>query len=825
MENKIDLTGNSSKGGSTPNLAESLNLGLLIYILNKSILWIILIISVCVFSTFIYLRYAPRIYESSAKMMLQVQKSTQILGIENLVFEKDQSEINREMQVLKSNLMLEQVANRLPLSIGYFKEGKSKFISDDLYTNAPFEIKLVKIAPEFYGEPIYIRLVNKQQYILSYSYEGEQFERKFAPNEKIETSFFSAIISFKLDKIGDNDFGSVFYVKFNDKQTLIADLYDKITIEPITASNRTLIVTCSDRNPERAKDIANALSDEFMQYHLQKKREGISNVITFIDSQIDSFGKSQEAIQDSVSNFKLSNEFFSDAGSFEDILKQVDNLQQNILQAENKLAVIENFKMLLQKTKDYTTLPILKFSDSEISLESEISAINTLQKDRETKLLERTEDHPEIRLIDKQIAAAKNQLLKRTDNVIDNAQLSLAKQRETYQKAMDKLYLMPELQEKLKRLNRIADARNKFFYNLFDQRSSYAIASAGIVSDYSMLSVASTPKVPVSPKETEFKIGGLIIGILLSLLLIVARYLLHNTISSTQEIESRSKVPLLGVVPSYNTPMERSQIVVTRNPKSTITEAFRAIRSNLQFINNSNGSKILTTTSTIPGEGKTFMALNLAAIFSMLNKKVIIIDLDMRKPRLGKIFGIPQSKGMSTILSKQSSYDECIIASDTPNLDIITSGPIPPNPSELILTDELDKFLDYLKTKYDIIVLDTPPIGLVTDAIDLMKRADYPIYVIRAAYSNKSFVESINKLYSESAILNLGIVLNDYGRGASGYGYGGSYGYGYGYGYGYSYGYGAYGSYGVKTGYYTDDTSNTQEKKSFLSKILNALKP
>jgi capsular exopolysaccharide synthesis family protein len=193
----------------------------------------------------------------------------------------------------------------------------------------------------------------------------------------------------------------------------------------------------------------------------------------------------------------------------------------------------------------------------------------------------------------------------------------------------------------------------------------------------------------------------------------------------------------------------------------------------------------------------------------------------MRKPRLDKIFDVESHKGVSTILSGQTKIDDCIMESGIPNLDFITSGPVPPNPSELILLPKLGELLAYLKTKYDYVIIDTPPIGLVTDALEILKVSDYPIYILRAAYSNRSFIHSVNRTINESKIKNLSVVINDFGRGASGYGYGYGNTYGYNYGYGYGYGYGYYGSkYGE--GYYT--TESRKKPKSWLTRLLGEKK-
>ena len=282
------------------------------------------------------------------------------------------------------------------------------------------------------------------------------------------------------------------------------------------------------------------------------------------------------------------------------------------------------------------------------------------------------------------------------------------------------------------------------------------------------------------------------IGFLISFIIIITRYLLYNEINSLEEIGQYTEASLLGIVPKYKREIPVSQLLVDKNPKSVISEAFRSIRTNLQFISNEDEPKILAVTSTISGEGKTFNAINLAGVVAFSGKKVIILDLDMRKPKIHIGFNVENERGMSTLLIGKDTVDNCIIHSSLANLDFITAGPIPPNPAELIINPKMNQLLDYLKTKYDIIIADLPPVGIVSDGVPILQIADYPLYILRANYSKKMFIAQLNKLMNENKIKNMSVILNGVEMSRLKYGYGYGYSYGYGYGYGYSYGYGYY---------------------------------
>jgi tyrosine-protein kinase Etk/Wzc len=272
---------------------------------------------------------------------------------------------------------------------------------------------------------------------------------------------------------------------------------------------------------------------------------------------------------------------------------------------------------------------------------------------------------------------------------------------------------------------------------------------------------------------------GVGISIVLSVILLTVRFISHDTIDSVEEIEKQINVPILGSVPFHTFKGKLTKQVVTDNPKSEIAEAIRTIRTNLDFmIPNNGGKKLLSVTSTIGSEGKTFISVNLGAIISMSNKKVILIDLDMRKPKLHLALEKQNNFGMSNLLVGQMKLSEVINHSSHENLDYISAGPPPPNPSELILLTELDDIISELKDIYDVIIIDTPPIGLVTDGMIIMKKVDLSLYIVRSEYSKRAYLRSINKLHGQTKIQHLSIIFNGVKRhGGVGYGYGATYGY------------------------------------------------
>lgn len=372
---------------------------------------------------------------------------------------------------------------------------------------------------------------------------------------------------------------------------------------------------------------------------------------------------------------------------------------------------------------------------------------------------------------------------------------------------------LPSQEIEYARLERVYNSNEKYYTMLLEKRTEYAISKAGFVSETRVLQRARIPMEPISPNPLIIYLAGASLAIFVILLMIAIRYLTHNEITDVSDLarQINPSIGLLGIIPKYSKNIPMSQLIIDKNPKSVMAEAFRSIRTNLDFFDSESDKKVIAVTSTISGEGKTFVAINLGGIIAFGGKKVIILDLDMRKPRIHKGFNTTNEYGISTLLSGRDQLGNIIKKSELEGLHFITAGPVPPNPSELIINGRLQETLKLLKEQYDVIIIDNPPVGLVTDGISNLKLADYPIYVFRSEYSKKNFVFNVNRIFAENKIKNLTVVLNGMDLNRPRYG-----GYGRGYGYTYGYGYG-YGSSSNGSGYYADDEED--DRKGFMRNL------
>lgn len=330
---------------------------------------------------------------------------------------------------------------------------------------------------------------------------------------------------------------------------------------------------------------------------------------------------------------------------------------------------------------------------------------------------------------------------------------------------------MPQKGTQYTKNQRFYKLYEEFYLSMMQAKAEFEIAQAGSTPDFKILSSATFAATPVAPNRMMIYGIGLVAGLVLNFFFIGIIYIANNKVTGSQEIESGTKAPILGVIPEMRNKSTQPFYIVD-HPRSVVSEAIRTLRTNLDFFASANGKKIIVISSTVSGEGKSFLALNLGGVLALSRKKVILVDLDMRKAKSHSFVGPDPNKGVSSILISRNTPEECIMHTSMEGFDFLPSGIHPPNPSELLLNGEFDTLLQKLQEKYDYVVIDTPPVGLVTDGIMAMKRADLSIYVVRANYSRKVFLRNIDRIMSINKLANVSVVLNALPSSGKTYGYG-----------------------------------------------------
>lgn len=775
----------------------------LLPILNKSLGWIILFILFSGASGYLYLRWTRPIYESSSVLKLEIKDQSSIKNLYKQMAALGDEESNGktlagEIELIKSPVIYNRVIDRMNLDITYRLRGK--FLFTELYDNSPFNVEYEVLNTAIQDVPIDFKFSeNPNKYILGYKFGQESASAEFELGKQYQNKYFKFRIT-KSAQFKPESPTFEYDFMMNSPESLTRYIESNLTAKVLNPQANTIIISFKDYTPAKARDIVNVVDSVYLDVTLSKKNQVAEQTLKFLDNLLDSTRQMLYGSEAQMEAFMRTNKGVLDPktnmGKLMDKLDQLIEKRTDLTLQEKTLAEIENLVIHNKEVGQY--LPMLRYTKDE-----QLSSLSE-------KLSEELENRERVMMAYKDVTTASKvnrmkadrrrvEVLEALNASKDYVNTQLALVDEKIKELQTSFNTMPGKDTQLNRLKRFYDLNERFYLNLIDKKTEYGIAKAGTVPDFQVLQSASLPMVPISPQKGNIYTMWLVIGIVAGIVLVVVRYILQDTVVNMREIEKLVPAPLLGVVPVYTKERLRvAKLVVDKNPKSSLSESLRAIRTNIDFLTSGKDKKkIISVTSTVASEGKTFIAVNLSGILALSGLKVIIIDLDMRKPKLHQAFDLVNDKGMSTLLIGRNTVEECISPSSVENISVIPAGPTPPNPSELLLRRELDNLLVQLQETYDIVLIDSPPVGLVTDGIIIMQKADLPIYVVRSEYSKRVYLKNISKLVKVNGFRNLSVILNGLDKFKT---------YGYGYGYGYD--------------YYTDDDIPTGFDMSWLKGIL-----
>lgn len=800
-----------------PMFNQDFDLGLFIFITRKNLKWVLMIFLLIGLSIFLYLRYTIPLYRSVS--IIQLTDDIQ----QKKIFSKEDyfdNSLAQELELMRSPVFLQRTLDSMDLDITYFIKGR--IIDFDNYNNGPYKVHANVHNTVIYGVPINIRFKSLTNYQLKYRVGGKLYEYDFITNKNESTEHFDIITLVRYENQLLNQQVN-YYFKINDSTQFVNRFGKGIEINILNDAARTIRITTTDVNYNRAADIANGIAREFEYFNLEKKKESSNRIIEYIDRTLGLVKDKLEESDSSLANYKKRNRVV-ESTDFNPLANKnldiIESFESRKLDFEIKLLLLNDIIDKVQ-TKDvniYQLITLISQANIQGNVSNIVNNLNNLLIRRDQLRQSVTENSREYQELTNQIETQKKILIESVSyvkqTVVDQVN-DLSRRIQLLESELFSSNNGSNTEADYMQLKRVYEVNQKYYDELISKRAEYILAREGYTPGYRVLKVAHPNPIPVFPRKYFIIAIGLLISLLLSLTVIVLNYVTHDLILSVNDITKYAYVPVLGVISKYKDNIPISQLIVDKYPKSLTSETFRTIRSNLEFITNKPGSKLISVTSTISGEGKTFVAINLAGILAYADKRVIIVDADMRKPKIHLGFNVFNEKGLSTLLIGKNKLEECIHESNMKNLHFITAGPIPPNPSELLMSSSMSKLIDELMNQYDYVLIDNPPVGIVADAYSNLKIADYPIYVFRADYSRKFFINNLNKIREEHKLDKLGIVLNGFDLRKTGKYSGYGYGYGYsGYGYGMGYGYLDKGF-----GYYEEDI--IKSKKGFLFRFFN----
>ncbi|MGB5262337.1 MAG: polysaccharide biosynthesis tyrosine autokinase, partial [Lutimonas sp.] len=698
---------------------------------------------------------SERIYKLDSIITVKDEQNPLFTSSTNIAFNwgGPSDKVETIMTILQSRTHNEKVVNKLKYYIDYFKDGEYRMI--DVYGSLPFEIDLDTMEYQLQNTFILLKFLKNERVKITVNFEEEEYkllkyygntskifkpeQEKFEKIYPLESVIESPFFKFEINK--NNQFedlrGKSCYVKFKNFNSVVKN-YTKIDVSTLKKGTSLIKLELQGANKRKIEDYLNTTIDVLNKDQQRLKIQYAIKTKKYIDTLFGVESNNLKDIETELGSFKQSNNIYDLSAEGASLLNEVTTIDNEIRFVKNRLDYLGSLESYIknrnQIDENIPAPALVNIEDPNIT--SSVNSLIAMSKAKENLEMTVTPSYPPLRKINEEIDLERQILLEHISSLKSTVSVNLENLNNQLAINNSKLRNLPPKEQKLLNFQRKYNI-SETNYNYLKQKSYEAgTAIAANVSDIKILDKAKdTGQLPISPKTQFNYMIGLLLGTIIPLLVIISKEVLDNKITTVEEIEKMYKIPVLGVLGRNN---YESRLVVANKPNSTISESFRALRSNIQFLlKRENKTKTILVTSSVSKEGKTMCAINRASVFAMSGKKTVIIGFDLRKPQMHKEFEHNNEFGIVNYLIGEKDLDQIIGHSRVDHLDFITSGPIPPNPSELILSESTEMLINDLKKRYDYIIIDTPPVGLVADALELFKYSDAIIYMIRYNYTQK----------------------------------------------------------------------------------------
>ena len=772
--------------------------------------WFLGAVLICLFGAWLYLHMATPVYNISATVLIKDDKKgggagmaseLENLGLDGLI--SSSQNIDNEIEVLRSKTIAKEVVVDLNLYILYKDE--DEFPAKDMYKTSPVQVSLLPQEAELLDEPIVVEMSLHPQGSLDVSVkvEDEEYQKHFEklpavfPTNKGTLAFFqtpdSVLVSKNIEDANSEEKVRNIKAIINHPLRVARWYCTNMIIEPTSKTTSVAVISLKNSSLRRGQDFINKLLEMYNINTNNDKNEIAQKTAEFIDERIGIISRELGSTEESLEAFKRNagiTDLMSEAqialtGNAEYEKKRVEN--------QTQINLVEDLRKYMKKN-EYEVLPS-NIGLRDVGLVTQIERYNEMLVERKRLLRTSTENNPAIINLDTSIRAMATNVEVTLERTLQGLFITKADLDREANRYLRRISDAPGQERQYVSIARQQEIKAGLYLMLLQKREENAITLAATANNAKIIDDAIADEIPVSPKGKMIYLIALVLGVGIPVGIIYLINLTKFRIEGRSDVEKLTSLPIVGDIPL--TDEKQGAIAVFENQNNLMSETFRNIRTNLQFMLE-NDKKVILVTSTVSGEGKSFISANLAISLSLLGKKVVIVGLDIRKPGLNKVFNIPRKEiGITQYLANpENNLMDLVQLSDvSKNLYILPGGTVPPNPTELLARDGLDKAIETLKKNFDYVILDTAPVGMVTDTLLIGRVADLSVYVCRADYTHKNEYTLINELAENNKLPSLCTVINglDLKRRKYGYYYGyGKYGkyYGYGKRYGYGYGYG-----------------------------------
>lgn len=660
--------------------------------------------------------------------------------------------VKNQVIMLGSNDLVSKVVDSLPfLKVDYISKGSFK--TRNLYRTTPIYIQTDYIAPEAYGVLFKIKLRSNGTYNISVDENNlfSKFQIEGRYGVPIQHNLFFLTVNNVNKYMGNTDM----YFRFRTKESLVSDFSSRLNFGYVVEGSSVLKISLISDTPDRDMDFINKLCDTFLADNLDRKNDAANKTIQFIDTQLGLVSKSLTTSESEMTAFRQSNKIVDVTSHTSELLGKA--VKYDAQQAELKLR--ETYldyltKYLKTNFADGAIVAPSSLGLNEPMLMNFVQQINELYNQRS----EVTEANPIYAKYTKQIETSKltvMEVIKSMHASLDIEKTDFYKRLAAVNKDIEEL---PQKELEMIAIERNYKMEDNYYTFFLQKRAESQILKASNTPDNDILDKARIVSITNSGKRSKTTMVFLLFGILIPTLIVILIELLNNTVHSTKDVEKNSSFQLIGAVRHTKS---TDPLIVSKNPRSAYTEMFRIIRTRIEFIVQRKTGIAIMTTSTESGDGKTYFSINLASVYAMASKKTILVDMDIRKPSVNQRFNIVHPLGVTNYLVGQCTLDEIILKLPKVDFDILPAGSIPPNPGELIRSEKLTNMFEELRKRYDFIIVDSSPIGMVTDAYSLAQLSDVNLFIIRNGKTNKTFFKKLSTQLKLDNVHHLYTVLND----------------------------------------------------------------
>jgi len=773
-------------------------------------LWIAAALFLALGIAYVFNHYSQRVYNVSGTLLIKEKQTTGAIANMEQLFAGDlynpYPNLDDQVAILQSYTLNKRVIEDLPEThIAYIPVARNGIQGQRTYKTSPFIISSLSDGqPE--GVPMTIRFDDQQSYRVEINeeklnewhknntgitelvdslgtvteYQPVNDEREYNLGETFAQGGFNFKVELRDSSKTINDEDNRWLVWFESISGLTNTYRSNLKVEPVKEYASVFTLSFDGYSQLQGADYLNTLMDLYIRQGVEWKNRATGKTIEFIEGQLGLISDSLTLAEDSMERFRLKNRFVDLTLEGTLVLEKLEKLEGE----KNMLGLqMQYYEYLIEylnaRESDESIISPSVMGVTDPALVKLVEEFSKMQQERKQVAFTVKDNLPQAQLMNQKIEDARSALHENVTSSINQLTLTMKTIDGRIANTEKELSKLPGTERSLIKIQRKFDLNNSVYTFLLERRAEAGIARASQISENRIIDNAIVPNSSqVKPKSMKNYLVAILLGLLIPMTLIVIFDLINNKIIGRTDIERITRAPIIGYISHSDYHVEDP---VAEKPGSTLAESFRAVRTSLNFYTGQTQCPVIVISSPVSGEGKTFVSVNLATIISMMKKKVLIVGLDMRKPRVHDILKAGNGHGISQYLSGSATFEDIIVPTEIDNLWFTPSGPVPPNPSELIGSPKMAEFIARAKNEFDTVIIDTPPVGIVTDALLLSQLSNVNLFVVRQRYTTRGSVQLLDEIYRKGEMTNVALLVNDIS--ASGY-------YGYGLRHGYSLGYG-----------------------------------